>query len=60
MTIEQALFSILGDEAAHAIIADQGIHWAVVAAMAVATTADDPRAIKAIREWGRGEEVGNG
>lgn len=49
--IEQAVFTILGDEAGHAIIADMGIHWAVVAAMAAATTADDPKALAAIREW---------
>jgi hypothetical protein len=51
MAIEEAIFSILGDEAGHAIIADMGLHWAIVAAVAKATTADDPRAIAAIREY---------
>jgi hypothetical protein len=50
MSIEEAVFSILGDEAGHAIIADMGLHWAIVAAVAAATTADDPKAIAAIRE----------
>jgi hypothetical protein len=41
----------MGEKLALAIIADQGIHWAVVAAMAEATTDDDPAAIAAIDEW---------
>lgn len=36
---------------ARAIIADQGIHWCVVAAMAAAMTTDDPRALAVIRAW---------
>ena len=51
MTIHEAVHAILGDRLAHAIIADQGIHWAVVAAMAQATTDDDPRALAAINAW---------
>ena len=54
MSIEGAVFSILGDEAGHAIIADMGIRWGIVAAMAAATTADDPAAITAIRCWNEG------
>lgn len=49
MTIEEAVHSILGGEVAHAIIADMGVHWAVVAAVAKATTADDPEAIETLR-----------
>jgi hypothetical protein len=51
MTIEEALFSVLGDKVAHGIISEMGIHWAVVAAMAKAKTSDDPRALAAIRAW---------
>lgn len=56
MSIEEAVFAILGDEAAHGIIADAGLHWAVVAAMAAATTADDPVAISTIRTWNRAQK----
>ena len=48
MTIDEACAAILGDETATAIALDQGLHWAVVAAMAAAKTSDDPRAISAI------------
>ena len=41
----------MGEKLARAIIADQGIHWAVVAAMAEAKTSDDPAAIAAIDAW---------
>ena len=51
MTIEQAVSAIIGDELAHDIIIDQGIHWAVVAAMAEAKTTDDSVAIATIRAW---------
>lgn len=51
MSIEQACRIILGNKLAAAIIADQGIHWAVVAAMAQAKTNDDPRALQSIRDW---------
>jgi hypothetical protein len=51
MNIREACASIMGEKLALAIIADQGIHWAVVAAMAEATTDDDPAAIAAIDEW---------
>lgn len=49
MSIEEACFSILGDRVAHDIINEMGVHWAVVAAMSSATTADDPAAIAAIK-----------
>ncbi len=49
LTIEEACASILGDELAHSIIMDMGVHWAVVAAMADARTSDDPAALAAIR-----------
>lgn len=53
MDIQQAVTSILGAKAAEVIIRSQGIHWAVVAAMAAAApgTKNDPKAIAAIREW---------
>lgn len=51
MTIEQACRIILGNKLAAAIIEEQGIHWAVVAAMTDARTSDDPRALAAIRKW---------
>jgi hypothetical protein len=51
MGIEQAVRVILGNKLAEAIMADQGIHWAVIAAMTQATTMDDPRALAAIRKW---------
>ncbi len=51
MTIEQACRNILGRTVANAIIEDQGIHWAVVAAMDKAITADDPLSIAKIRAW---------
>jgi len=51
VNIREAVESIIGERLAAAIIADQGIHWAVVAAMAEAETSDNPRAIAAIRAW---------
>lgn len=46
MSIDEACRIILGNKLAAAIIADQGIHWAVVAAMTEAKTNDDPRALQ--------------
>lgn len=51
MNIEEACRIILGNKIAAAVIAEQGVHWAVVAAMAKAVNGDDQRAIKAIRDW---------
>lgn len=51
VTTEEACHSILGDQLAHAIISSMGVHWAVVASMAQATTDDEPRAIEALREY---------
>jgi hypothetical protein len=48
MNIEDACRAILGEQAADAIIAEQGVHWAVPAAMAAATMDDDRDAIAAI------------
>ena len=59
MTVEQACHEILGDKLAHAIIGSMGVHWAVVAAMAQATTADDPRALQTLRDYVR-KEPGHG
>ena len=51
MNIREACASIMGEELARTIIADQGIYWAVVAAMAEAKTSDDPAALAAINAW---------
>jgi hypothetical protein len=51
MSIEQACAAILGTEAAGAILRDQGVRWAVVAAMAVAKRSDDPDALDAINRY---------
>ena len=53
MNVETACHIILGDKLAHSIISDMGVHWAVIAAMAKATTADDPQAIKTLRDYTR-------
>lgn len=53
MTIEEACCSIMGDKLANAIIMDQGVHWAVVAAMADARTSHDPEAIATLRAYVR-------
>lgn len=49
MTIEEACHSILGGEVAHAIITEQSLEWAIVAAMAAARTSHPPEAIAAIK-----------
>ena len=51
MNIREACSVIMGDNLARSIIADMGIHWAVVAAMSEATTKDDPAALQTIRTW---------
>lgn len=51
MTIEEAVSAIIGKDLAESIIADMGLHWAVVAATAEAETTDDPEAISTIRSW---------
>ena len=51
MTPSDACRQILGCKTADAIIADQGVHWAVVAAMAAATTRHDLTAVEALREY---------
>lgn len=51
MNVDEACRLILGEKLANAIISDQGPHWAVVAAMAAATTDHDPLAIKALRDY---------
>lgn len=51
MTIEDACAAIMGRDLADKIIVDQGLPWAVVAAMCQATTDDDPEALAAINKW---------
>jgi hypothetical protein len=50
MSVRDACVSIMGRELADAIIADQGLHWCVVAAVAGARTTDDPEALAVLRE----------
>jgi len=50
MSLDGALATILGSKIAHDITMSQGRHWAVVAAMARATTDQDPEAIRVLRE----------
>lgn len=57
MDINEACRKILGGKTAVAIIADQGLHWAVVAAMAAATTDDDAEAIRTLREHVQNEKA---
>ena len=49
MTLDEALAIILGPKLADDITMSQGQHWAVVAAMASATTDQDAEAIATIR-----------
>lgn len=49
MNLDEALAAILGPKVAHDITMDQGRHWAIVAAMACATTDQDAEAIATLR-----------
>ena len=49
MTLDEALAVILGPKIADDITVSHGRHWAVVAAMARATTDQSPEAISVIR-----------
>lgn len=51
MSIDEACRIILGNKLAAEIIANQGVHWAVVVAMTEARSDANPRALKAIRDW---------
>lgn len=51
ISLETACERILGKRAAQAIIADQGIRWAIVAATAKALTTDDAEAIAELRHY---------
>lgn len=51
MNIETAVAHVLGDKLANAIILDQGIHWAVVAAMAACKISHGPKVKAAIDQW---------
>lgn len=50
MSLEDALAEILGPKIAHDITMHQGRHWAVVAAVALATTDQNPVAIATLRQ----------
>lgn len=49
MAIEEACRIILGRNLSLTIENEQGLRWAIVAAMAVATKDDNPEAIEALR-----------
>ncbi len=49
MTLEEACRAVLGRGAADAIIADMGMHWCVVAAVAAAKTSHPKPALDALR-----------
>ena len=51
MTVDEAIAIILGPELADSISLDMGQHWAIVAAMARATTDQDPEAIRTLQEY---------
>lgn len=51
MNIHEACAAILGKDIARSVIEGMGIHWCVVAAMAEASTDDNPAALAAIRAW---------
>lgn len=57
MTIQEACKKILGDDIGQSIIDEQGIHWAVVAAMTEARRSDDPEALSAITEYNKRRQV---
>lgn len=49
--VAEACRNILGTDTADAIIKNQSLAWAVVAAMERATTEHDPASIECIRGW---------
>lgn len=51
ISLEAACERILGKRVAQAIIQDQGLRWAIVAATAKALTTDDPQAIAELRRY---------
>lgn len=51
MNIREAVSRVIGWKLADAIIADQGMHWAVVAAMVEAKTPRHDRECAVIRAW---------
>jgi hypothetical protein len=51
MDIREACEDIMGEQLASDIIADMGIAWCVVAAMADPRNSDKPRACGVIRAW---------
>lgn len=51
MCLEVACERILGQRAAQAIIHDQGLRWAIVAAVATARTTDDAAALAELRRY---------
>lgn len=51
MNIREACEDIMGEKLASSIIADMGIHWCIVAAMADERNAKKPRACAVIRDY---------
>lgn len=61
MTPEEACRLVLGDDRADRLIADMGLQWAVVAAMATARLDNTPlEAIKVIRDFVRESKTPKG
>jgi hypothetical protein len=51
MTLEEACATVLGKDAADSIIADQGVLWCAVAAIAAARTSHPRPALEALRDY---------
>jgi hypothetical protein len=51
MQINQAVNRVLGERAATAIINDNGMHWAVVAAMAACTVGHGPEVRNTLKDY---------
>ena len=51
MDIREACEDIMGETLASRVIADMGIHWCVIAAMADPRNAEHPRASAVLRAW---------
>lgn len=51
MDIREACEDIMGERLASSIIANMGMHWCVVAAMADPRSDNRPRARTVIRQW---------
>ena len=57
MNIHEAIGDVIGKKLADCIIADMGIHWAVVAAMAEARLPQHTEAVAAINAWNAAQKA---